>query len=88
MISGKLLADAYTDTKDHKSILKAYKHSTLGLRLKLYTKMKKRWVLCSPLLRHLIMKSGITSVEKDPHTVGIVDNTRNSFDYRAGANAR
>lgn len=64
MISGKLLADAYAEAKNHKSIFKTYKHNSLKLRLKLYTKMKKRWVLCSPLLRYFIMKSGITSVEK------------------------
>ena len=63
MLSGKLLATAFAE-KDHRKIFKKYKHSSLKLRLKLFTKMQKRWVLCSPLLRYLIMKSGITSVDK------------------------
>ena len=63
MLSGKLLATAFAE-KNHGKIFKKYKHSSLKLRLKLFTKMQKRWVLCSPLLRYFIMKSGITSIDK------------------------
>ena len=63
MLSGKLLATAFAE-KDHAKIFKKYKHSSLKLRLKLFTKMQKRWILCSPLLRYFIMKSGITSIKK------------------------
>ncbi len=64
ILSGKLLADSFAEGKDHASILKLYKKKTKKLKLKLYLKIQKRRVLCSPLLRYLIMKSGIQSVEK------------------------
>ena len=64
ILSGKLLADAFLDGKDHEKILKLYKIKTLTLKIKLYFKIKKRHILCTPLLRHLIMKSGIESVKK------------------------
>lgn len=66
ILSGKLLADAFLEGKDHKKIMKLYKAKTLPLRIKLYFKTKKRFVLCSPSLRHMIMKSGIESVKKYP----------------------
>lgn len=64
ILSGKLLADAYINGKNHKEILKLYKKKTRKLRLKLFLKIQKRRILCSPFLRFLIMKSGIKSVEK------------------------
>ncbi len=64
MISAKLLAEAYSGSESASSILKTYKKKTLSLRLKLITKMIKRFFLCSPLLRSVIMKSGIQSIKK------------------------
>ncbi len=58
MISGQLLARSFCK----KDVLKAYRKSTLKLRLKLYTKIWKRRILCSPILRYIIMKSGIQSM--------------------------
>ena len=59
-LSGKYLADSFTD----KNIIASYKRKTVKLRLKLFLKIPKMKVLCSPLLRKLIMKSGIASIEK------------------------
>lgn len=59
MISGRLLADSLC----HKAPQRAYRKSTLKLRTKLYTKIWKRRILCSPILRFLIMKSGIQSLK-------------------------
>ncbi len=63
ILSGKLLAEAYIEGKNHKEILSLYKKKTRKLRLKLFLKIQKRRILCSPFLRFLIMKSGIQSVE-------------------------
>ena len=59
MISGRLLAESFGS----KDVQRAYRQSTLKLRLKLYTKIWKRRILCSPILRFLIMKSGIQSLK-------------------------
>ena len=60
MLSGKLLALSF----ENKKIQKEYKKKTFKLRLKLYSKIIKRRILCSPILRYIIMKSGISSVNK------------------------
>lgn len=59
MISGKLLAEAFCQ----ENVQRTYRKKTLKLRLKLYTKIWKRRILCSPILRFLIMKSGIQSLK-------------------------
>lgn len=64
ILSGKLLSECFLSSGDSEKILKLYRKKTLKHRLKLYLKIQKRRVLCSPLLRYLIMKSGIQSVEK------------------------
>ncbi len=61
IISAHLLAEAFTSGKTD-GILKSYKKRTFKLRIKLYIKMFKRAVLCSPVLRKMIMKSGIQSM--------------------------
>ena len=63
-LSGKYLADAFASESDPSKILKQYKKKTAKLRIKLLFKIPKMKVLCSPLLRKLIMKSGICSIEK------------------------
>lgn len=63
ILSGRLLAEAYIKSENHKEILKEYIKKTRKLRWKLFSKIQKRRILCSPLLRFLIMKSGIKSVK-------------------------
>lgn len=64
MLSARLLAEAFENGHDGAYILRRYRKNTRGLRFKLYTKMQKRRVLCSPFLRSLVMKSGVKSMEK------------------------
>jgi flavin-dependent dehydrogenase len=59
MLSGRMLAEAFTQ----KNVARAYRKATRGLRLKLFAKTFKRGVLCSPILRYIIMKSGVQSVK-------------------------
>ncbi len=63
-LSGKYLADAFASKSEPDKILKCYKRKTAKLRLKLLFKIPKMKILCSPLLRKIIMKSGICSIEK------------------------
>lgn len=62
--SGKLLAEAFAIGGTPEKILRLYRKKTAKLRLKLLAKTFKRWVLCSPALRYMIMKSGVQSIEK------------------------
>ncbi len=62
ILSGRLLAEAFAAGGDHKKILKQYKKKTLRLRFKLFSKTFKRWALCTPFVRHAIMKSGIQTI--------------------------
>lgn len=64
LLSARLLAEAFGIGESGKSILQIYAKSTKKLKLKLYTKIQKRKVLCSPFLRGLVMKSGIQSMKK------------------------
>ena len=61
MLSGKLLADAFANNSN-RDIQKVYRKNTRTLRLKLYTKSIKRAILCNPLTRGMIMRSGIQSI--------------------------
>lgn len=63
-ISGKHLADAFTPGADADKILRSYRRKTIKLRLKLLCKIPKMKILCSPLLRKLILKSGLCSIQK------------------------
>ena len=62
-LSGRALADACLNGKTAEEILQLYRKNTASLRWKLYWKTIKRWVLCTPILRRMIMKSGIQSVK-------------------------
>lgn len=64
LLSARLLAEAFVSANDERDILRVYRKKTRKLKLKLYTKIQKRRVLCSPFLRVLIMKSGIQSMKK------------------------
>ena len=63
MLSGKLLADSFSNTSTLAEAQKKYKKSTFSLRYKLRLKAIKRAILCSPFMRKLIMKSGIQSIK-------------------------
>lgn len=63
ILSGRLLAEAFREGDDHEVIAKLYKQKTRRLRFKLFCKTFKRWVLCTPATRHMIMKSGIQAIE-------------------------
>lgn len=71
MLSGKLLADAFSKAKSYTDIQKAYRKSTFSLKLKLFTKSMKRVILCNPISRSIIMKSGIQTIK--PFTKIITD---------------
>ncbi len=62
LCSGRLLAQAFA-RGEGRGVLRAYRRSSLGMRLKLCTKIFKRAVLCTPWLRFLIMRSGIQSIK-------------------------
>lgn len=62
ILSARLLAEAFAATADHKRIAALYKKKTRNLRFKLWTKTFKRWVLCTPVTRSAVMKSGIQSI--------------------------
>ena len=62
MLSGKILADAFSEGKKCKDVQKTYLKNTRSLRLKLRIKSVKRALLCNPFIRSLIMKSGIQSI--------------------------
>lgn len=61
-VSGRELALAFAQAKAPDKVLGKYRKNTRRLRLKLWTKMFKRAVLCSPILRNVIMKSGVQSI--------------------------
>lgn len=63
MLSGKVLADCLAKALSHREAQKLYRNKTRLLRLKLRMKSVKRAVLCTPLTRELIMRSGIQSIE-------------------------
>jgi flavin-dependent dehydrogenase len=64
ILSGKLLAESFLDGQSAEEILRLYRRKTLGLRLKLWCKIPKMRILCSPTLRSLIMRSGVQSVKR------------------------
>lgn len=63
-LSGKYLADAFIDGENERKILHRYRRNTWKLRWKLLLKIGKMRILCSPLLRRMILRSGICSIRK------------------------
>lgn len=63
MYSGKMLADAFAANTQLKDIHQAYRADTRMLRVKLRLKAIKRILLCTPFIRHIIMRSGIQSIQ-------------------------
>lgn len=64
ILSGKLLAESFLDGENPREIFRRYRRKTFALRLKLWCKIPKMHILCSPVLRSLIMRSGIQSVKR------------------------
>ena len=64
ILSGKMLAESFLGGETPGEILKLYRRKTLGLRIKLFCKIPKMRILCSPLLRSWIMRSGLQSVKR------------------------
>ncbi len=64
LLSARLLAEAFGEENNARDILRAYQKKAHKLKFKLYTKIQKRRVLCSPFLRGLVMKSGVQSMKK------------------------
>lgn len=65
-LSGKYLADAIAQGKDPQKILRLYRRKMAKLRLKLLGKILKMRILFCPILRRMIMGSGISSIDKYP----------------------
>jgi flavin-dependent dehydrogenase len=66
MFSGKMLADAFAEGGSLDNIHQIYRRNTNSLRCKLCLKSAKRALLCNPLIRGAVMKSGIQSIQ--PYT--------------------
>lgn len=64
ILSGKLLAESFLGGENPREILRRYRRKTRRLRVKLWCKIPKMRILCSPLLRSAIMRSGIQSVKR------------------------
>ena len=64
LLSARLLAEAFGAATDERDVMRIYEKNTKKLKFKLYTKIQKRRVLCSPFLRGMIMKSGVQSMKK------------------------
>ena len=63
MLSGKILADAFAEGKSMQMTQKIYRKNTASLKFKLFLKSIKRFVLCTPFTRFLIMKSGLQTIK-------------------------
>ncbi len=62
--SAHLLAEAFAEGLAEDRVTALYRRKTRALRRKLCGKLWKRGILCSPILRSCIMKSGIQSMKK------------------------
>ena len=63
MYSGKILADAFNESKSFDDAQKIYRKNTKSLRFKLRLKSVKRTILCTPFTREVIMKSGLQTIK-------------------------
>lgn len=62
MISAGALGESFAEADDASSVASLYKRKTAHLTRKLTLKTFKRFVLCTPFLRNLVMASGIKSI--------------------------
>jgi len=63
MYSGKMLADAFAEEKNCEQVQIAYRKKTRTLRIRLRIKSVKRFLLCHPWIRAVLMRSGIQSIQ-------------------------
>ena len=63
IISGDALAAAMKSGGTHNQITRAYRRGTAKLHFKLWLKIKKRWFMYTPIIRRLIMASGLASID-------------------------
>ncbi len=61
LLTGRMLAEAYTEGETHDKIIKLYKSKTKKQKRKMRYRILKMRLLCSPTFRHLVMKSGVKS---------------------------
>ncbi len=66
--SALALADAFNkeDANDARAVLRRYRQTTAGLRQKVLHKGWKARILYTPVLRKLIMRSGISALDLVP----------------------
>ena len=62
LISGELLAEGFCKYNSQEDIGNFYHRKTLKLRLKVASKILKRWFMYTPSIRKIIMKTGIRSI--------------------------
>ena len=63
IVSGRALAEAMRGKTNPRAITRAYRRGTRRLRWKLWLKIKKRWFMYTPLIRRIIMASGLASID-------------------------
>lgn len=61
--SAMKLAEAFDEGYSLKGIARLYRRKTFGLKLKLFGKITKSRIIGNPILRYLIMKTGISSIK-------------------------
>lgn len=59
--TGHILAEIFKSDKDN--IAERYAFAVKKIKIKLMLKMVKRWVMYTPALRNIVMKSGLESIE-------------------------
>jgi len=69
ILSGKLLAQAFSEGGDPQQIAKSYRAKSRKLRMKLALKMLKRWFMYTPWVRKLILASGLESIRVEDLSV-------------------
>ena len=62
IISGSLLAESFGNSTEDGEIARLYHRKTFRLRCKLTLKIVKRWFMYTPLVRELIMRTGVGSI--------------------------
>ena len=62
LISGELLAEGFCKYRTPEDIEKFYRRKTLKLRLKIASKIIKRWFMYTPSIRKIIMQTGVGSI--------------------------
>lgn len=61
LLTGRMLAEAYAEGGTHENIIRLYNVKTKKQKRKIRYRIFKMRMLCSPLIRHFVMKSGVKS---------------------------